>query len=68
MAETQQDGFYQASWAGVVAGFEVRDGRVTDETAPILKWARQKPAPTLDRWVRGKGGRVELITPFEKLF
>lgn len=63
-----RDGFHLASWPGVVAGFEVRAGIVTDETAPILKWARQKPAPTLDRWVRGKGGYTELVTEFETLF
>lgn len=63
-----EDGFYQATWAGVVAGFEVVAGKVTDETAPILKWARQKPASTLTRWVGGKGGTVALVTRFEALF
>lgn len=62
------DGFYQASWRGVTAGFEVIQNLVTDETAPILKWARRKPARTLDRWVKSKGGQVELVTPFEALF
>lgn len=71
------DGFYSAEWAGpadgpsgagVTAGFEVVAGRVTEETAPILKWARGKPAPTLTRWVEGKGGQVRLVAQFETLF
>lgn len=64
-----QDGLYQGSVPkGFCAGFVVLNGQVTEETAPILKWARGKPAPTLIRWIEGKGGRVELVTPFERLF
>ena len=62
------DGFYSAEWAGVTAGFEVVYGQVTDETAPILKWARRKPAPVLDRWVKDKGGQVRLVARFDPLF
>lgn len=63
-----RDGFYQAQWNGVTAGFEVRGGKVTDETAPILKWTRQKPALTLARWVGSKGGTVCLVTEYVSLF
>ncbi len=64
-----KDGFWQADLPdGLCAGFEVRDGVVTDEVAPILKWARQKPALTLARWVGSKGGTVALITEYVSLF
>lgn len=67
-AGRMKDGFWQATWDGVAAGFEVRNGIVTDETAPILQWARQRPALTLTRWVAGMGGTVALVTEFEALF
>ena len=68
------DGFYYADWDNpgnlpVVAGFIVQDGKVhPSETAPIIGWARGKPAPVLRRWVEDKGGQVLLVTRFERLF
>ena len=59
------DGFYSATWTRgpqrFTCGFVVLGGIVSPEIAPVLRWAIGKPAPTLRRWVEGKGGQVKLI-------
>lgn len=55
------DGFYRIVMPTWVAGVEVRDGVVTEEVAPICRWMTGKPAPTVHRWVKGKGGSMELV-------
>ena len=55
------DGFYRIVLDYACGGIEVRDGKVTDEVAPIFGWMTGKPAPTVHRWVKGKGGSMELV-------
>lgn len=58
------DGFYRVTTKFAVAGFEVRNGLVSEtdgEVAPILKWAKGKPATVVSRWANNHGGQVELV-------
>jgi hypothetical protein len=55
------DGFYRIVLDWAVGGIEVRGGRVTDEVAPIFEWMKGKTALTVHRWVKGKGGSMELV-------
>lgn len=55
------DGFYRIVLPYAVGGIEVRDGRVTDEVAPIFKWMKGKTPLAVHRWVKSKGGSMELV-------